>query len=154
MEVSAKQGGPLHGGRRDREEWQPLAARGLYPIGHRDFCEGLHPAEYVTGIDFYCDGSASRSAVPHNRVVVGRFRRFTCSKVARYGVPVEEFEKVWMRTNANGTVPEDGRRFRLVCDKCTVDIVVTQERMTAIMTDVWGRHARAVHRRNVSELLT
>lgn len=116
-------------------------------------CGGLHPGQYVAGIDFYCNGSASRSRTPHDRVTVGRFRHSTCEKYAGF-----RDGQWWMVPLKDGTLPEDAApdgivRMRLDCTSCTFNHVLKPARVDELMREIWQEHARRVEPRNVSKLL-
>ncbi|MGI8701632.1 MAG: hypothetical protein ACR2JU_10595 [Nocardioidaceae bacterium] len=123
-------------------------------IGPR--CGGRHPGQYISGIDFVCDGSASASSHRHDREILGRFRHSTCEKFAGY-----DDRQWWMKPlKSDLTIPEDlgpdgkgGRLIRLDCTRCTIDHQMRVDRIDALMSEIWREHARDVERRNVSTLL-
>lgn len=150
--------GRLPGGARDRAEQARLAASGLRPLGWQKFCDGMHSSVYVAGIDFYCDGEASRLGRTHDRQVIGRFRHATCEKSEIYAAQSTETHSWWMKPTADGHIPEEIssagiERYRLECPTCPFDHQLNGASIDRLMADVWRRHALKVERRNVATLL-
>lgn len=116
-------------------------------------CAGLVIGQYVSGLDVRCRGSADH---PHDPVMVGRFRQFTCLQaIDRY----DDRPGWWMKPLPGGGLPEDGDRSEydgpprviLLCRLCGLMRYVQMESMALVMWDAWSEHARSTERISVDE---
>lgn len=128
-------------------------ALGVDPIvllSDPSLCHGNFPNFYIAGIDFVCDGSASRRPVSHSSVTLRSFRHFTCERA--------DDNEAWevgatfrgRETNSKGELLD---RVTFECPKCTFELSLKSGTIESLMAGHYQEHNRRVERRNVSTLL-
>lgn len=118
-------------------------------IDNPDLCGGNFPFFYEAGIDYYCDGTASRAGRRHNPQTVAEFRWFTCERAT---TELGESVPWWMKGRSIEEKDAPGRLI-LDCPRCTFERSMAAARVTELYQGLYREHARRVERRNVTTLL-